>query len=150
MYEVPQIGLLTTWMIRSSQLIVVARTWKSNPRSSSFILAAPERQTCQPVFAADGFLCWLPLLRRKNSRFARKFRADDFASDCARSNSHIRVIADALVLTRIVSSLNVELVIPFRKPYRRVDRGSVFAERYQANVFLTLNFFWNRHSANLS
>src|SRR6202030_2635723 len=100
----------------------------------------------QPVSAVQSFLRLLPSFRRKNSHLASKFRADDFASHRAGSNFYVRVIADALGLARIDSGSDNKFAVQLGEPHRGIDRDPAFAERNQANIFLTLNLVRNRHS----
>ena len=57
----------------------------------------------------------------------------------------MRIIPDALVLSRVVARLDIDLPIPLGEPHRRRHSHAALAESHQRNVFLSLNFLGNRH-----
>ena len=63
-----------------------------------FVLAAPERQSRQPVFAIDQLLGRGPLLPREDVRRRGKIGSRYFAANSARRNLYLRIISYAPVL----------------------------------------------------
>jgi hypothetical protein len=105
------------------------------------VLLAPEGgKPRQPVLLFDRRLSERPIVVRKYARRGRKFRTGDFASDGARSDSHLGMIPDALVFSRVAARLHIQLVIFFSKPDGRRDGRTAFAEGGEADVFLASNF----------
>ena len=91
-----------------------------------------------------------PWFRRKHPRGAVKLQSSNSAPHRTGRNFDPRTIADALVLSRIIPRLQVQLPIPFREPYRRMNLCPILSKSGERDVFLTLNFPRNRHERILA
>ena len=109
------------------------------------ILAAPEGQTCHPVFSIDQLLCSRPLLARKDASHTLEIRAGYGTAHRAWCNHNFRVVANSPVLPGIVAGHDVELAVTFGEPKRGSHGRPALAERRQRDVFLAGNFPWDRH-----
>src|SRR5512135_3197106 len=100
------------------------------------IVLAPERQPHQPILPLQRPPGGGKLLGRKNPGPPFRVRPGDAPARRARGHQHARVIADALVLPRIIARHHVEPALLPGKPKRRAHRLPVLAKAGQAQVFL--------------
>src|SRR6266700_1283602 len=108
-----------------------------------FVLLAPERQPGQPVFTIQALLRRLRLFDRKQARGPTELRPSDLAPHITWGNLDSGIIANALVLARVVARFHVEFAILLREPDWGWNGGAAVAKSYQRNVFLPWNVFWN-------
>ncbi len=92
------------------------RAWGEAVDLNVNVLLAPEWKSRQPVLPLDRLAGAGPVFRREYAGFGVEFRARDFASYSARSDSQLGTVPDALVFPRIVSSHYIELVVFFSEP----------------------------------
>jgi hypothetical protein len=109
------------------------------------LLAPDEGNSRQPVLLLDRLASAGPVFRSQYARSGLEFRADDFASYSARSDSHLGVVPDAFVFARIAPCHHVDFVIFFPEPDGRRHGDPAFAKSHKADVFLALNLAWNGH-----
>ncbi len=109
------------------------------------LLAPDERNSRQPVLLSDRLAGAGPVFGREYARSGLKSRARDLTSNAARSDSHLRVVTDALVFPRVAPSHHVDLVVIFPEPDWGRHGDPAFAKSHEANVFLALNLAWNGH-----
>ena len=101
-----------------------------------FVLLAPERESGHPVFTIQGLLRRLRLLDRNQARGPTELRPSDLAPHITWSNLDSGIIANALVLARVVTRFHIEFAIPLREPDWGWNCGAALAKSYQRNVFL--------------
>jgi hypothetical protein len=122
-------------------------TWLEAVDLDEDVFLAPEDgKARQPILLLDRLMSGGPSFGRKYSCRRRVLRTGDFTSDGAGSDSHLGIIADALVFPRVAARHHVNLVIFLSKPDRRRDGRPTLAECDEADVFLPLNLWrdWHR------
>ena len=92
----------------------------------------------------DGFAGTGPVFGRQDPSCGREAWAGDFASDRARSDSHLGIVPHAFVFPGVAASHHIELVVLFSKPDWGY-RGTTPAKRSETDVLLALNFARDRH-----
>ena len=108
------------------------------------VLLSPQKwHPGKPIFRSDQVLRTLPVFRRQDARSRRKLRSGHFASDRARRDPNLGIIANAFVLTHFAARHDVEFVVSLCEPDRYRYRYAVFSKRRQADVPLLVNFSGN-------
>src|ERR1700733_4117113 len=108
-------------------------------------LAPEEVDSRQPVLGFDRGAGARPVLDWQYPCPGLEVRPGDFASDRARCNSHLGMVADALVFSRVAACHYIKLVALFSKPDGRGHGGAAFAEGRDADVFLAMDLWRDRH-----
>ena len=109
------------------------------------LLAPDEGNSRQPVLLLDCLASAGPVFGRQYERSGLEFRASDFTSNTARSDSHLGLVPDALVFARIASSHHVNFVVIFPEPDRGRHGDPTLTEGHKADVFLALNLAGDGH-----
>lgn len=112
-------------------------------------LTPQKRKTGEPVFCVDRLPDARKFLGGQNLRGCGEFGAGDFSTDGTRGDLHLRVVANALALAQFAVRHEVEFVIIFGKPDRRVDCDTAFAEGGQADITLAVDFCGNGRHADI-
>lgn len=109
------------------------------------ILFAPDGKAGGPVFSVDGFTGPGPIFGRKNAGRGGKLGAVRFAAHRAGGNAHLRVVADALELSRVAAGHHVEFAFFFSEPDGGGDGGASLAKSGQQDVLVPVEFGRDRH-----
>src|SRR5690348_3449105 len=95
------------------------------------LLARQEIDSRQPILAADGLSRITPRLRWQNPTGRGEGRPGDLSPERTGSNLHLRIISQALELSRIPASHDVETVLLFAKPDWSPYRCAALSKRRQ-------------------
>ena len=103
-------------------------------------VAPQEWEAGEPVFCVDHPADAGELFRRKDAGGCGEFGAGDFSAHRAWGYLDLRVVADALVFSGFTAGHQVEFVVVFGKPDRRVHGYAIFSEGSEADVTLAVDF----------
>lgn len=103
-------------------------------------VAPKEWDTGEPVFCVDRLTDAGERFRWQDAGGCPKFGAGDFSTNGAGGDLDLRVVADALVFSGFAACHQVEFVVVFGKPDRRVHANATFSEGGEADVTLAVDF----------
>ena len=99
-----------------------------------------QRYPGQPILRIDQPTRTSVLVGPEDADRSLEFRAGDSSPNGAGCNRYAGVIPDAFVLSQFAAGHEINPVVVFSKPDRRVDRHTSFSKRGEADVALPVNF----------